>query len=81
MLRGELSENLKKIYDIERLAGKVAYGTINARDLIALKNSLNQVPMVKSLLVNTKSTILNYLYHAFQNKSLGCLLQKYQMLM
>ena len=62
MLRGELAENLKKVYDIERLVGKVAYGTVNARDLISLKNSLYQLPTIKSFLVNTNSPILKDLY-------------------
>jgi len=63
MLRGDLTESLKRIYDIERLVGKVAYGTVNARDLIALKNSLYQVPEVKKLLANTNSSILKCLYN------------------
>ena len=40
ILRGEVIENLKKVYDIERLAGKMAYGNANARDMVTLKNSL-----------------------------------------
>ena len=63
MLRGDISESLKKIYDIERLVGKVAYGTVNARDLIALKNSLYQVPNVKNLLAYTNSNMLKGLYN------------------
>ena len=62
MLRGDITESLKKIYDIERLVGKVAYGTVNARDLISLKNSLLQVPNVKILLANTKAPMLQSLY-------------------
>lgn len=37
ILRGEVIENLKKVYDIERLAGKMAYGNANARDMVTLK--------------------------------------------
>ena len=37
ILRGDITENLKKVYDIERLAGKMAYGNANARDMITLK--------------------------------------------
>ncbi len=37
MLRGDVIENLKKVYDIERLAGKMAFGNANARDMITLK--------------------------------------------
>ena len=34
MLKGDIIENLKKVYDIERLAGKMAYGNATARDII-----------------------------------------------
>ncbi|MGM9926331.1 MAG: DNA mismatch repair protein MutS [Bacillus sp. (in: firmicutes)] len=44
--RQELRENLKGVYDLERLAGRVAFGNANARDLIALKKSLQQVPQI-----------------------------------
>lgn len=37
MLRGDVIDNLKKVYDIERIAGKMAYGNANARDMITLK--------------------------------------------
>lgn len=64
ILRSELAINLKKIYDIERLVGKVAYGTVNARDLIALKNSLMQVPNLKALLANANSKIIKTIYES-----------------
>ena len=63
MLRGELVQNLKTVYDIERLVGKIAYGNTNARDLLSLKSSLKQIPNVKDLLKNTKSTMLQELYN------------------
>ncbi len=49
MLRGDVIDNLKKVYDIERLAGKMAYGNANARDMITLKNSLARLPEVVNL--------------------------------
>lgn len=48
--RMELQEALKKVYDLERLAGKVAFGTVNGRDLIQLKTSLEQIPAIKEIL-------------------------------
>ncbi len=42
--RAALQEALKSVYDLERLAGRVAYGTANGRDLLQLRNSLRQVP-------------------------------------
>ena len=62
ILRGDIIENLKKVYDIERLAGKMAYGNANARDMITLKNSLLKLPQVKQILSQCKSTLLKELY-------------------
>ena len=38
--RMDLNESLTKVYDLERLAGRVAFGNVNGRDLIQLKTSL-----------------------------------------
>lgn len=62
ILRGDIIENLKKVYDIERLAGKMAYGNANARDMVTLKNSLFKLPEVKKILTNCKSSLLKELY-------------------
>ncbi len=62
ILRGDVVENLKKVYDIERLAGKMAYGNANARDMITLRNSLERLPEVKKLLSQCKSEMLKNLY-------------------
>lgn len=48
--RQNLQEELIKVYDLERLAGRVAYGSVNGRDLIQLKTSLEQVPKIKYIL-------------------------------
>ena len=62
MLRGEITDTLKKVYDIERLAGKMTYGNANARDMITLKNSLERLPEVKSVLETCQSHKLKELY-------------------
>ncbi|MGY3779069.1 DNA mismatch repair protein MutS [Isobaculum melis] len=48
--RMDLNEALTKVYDLERLAGRVAFGNVNGRDLIQLKTSLNQVPYLIEIL-------------------------------
>jgi len=48
--REDLREHLKSIYDLERLSGRVAFGNVNARDLIQLKLSLAKVPQLKEIL-------------------------------
>jgi DNA mismatch repair protein MutS len=62
ILRGDIIEALKKVYDIERLAAKIAYGSANGRDLISLKNSAKQLPMVKQVLSETNSVLLSSIY-------------------
>ncbi|HEY4552806.1 MAG TPA: DNA mismatch repair protein MutS, partial [Bacillaceae bacterium] len=47
--RMELKNLLKGVYDLERLAGRVAFGNANARDFIQLKKSLYQIPAIRQL--------------------------------
>ena len=42
LVREEVREKLKDIYDIERIIGKLVLETENGRDLIALKNSIKK---------------------------------------
>ena len=62
ILRGELSSSLKGVYDIERLAGKISYGSANARDLNSLKSSASKLPAIKNMLANAKSGMLRKIY-------------------
>ncbi|WP_408956059.1 DNA mismatch repair protein MutS [Natroniella sp. ANB-PHB2] len=57
-LKEQLKELLDQVYDVERLIGKVVYGSANARDLIALRNSLAIIPDIKELLAQFSSTKL-----------------------
>ena len=62
VLRGDIVEILRKVYDIERLAGKISYGNANARDLISLRNSIQNLPELKFTLSTTSSKMLKKLY-------------------
>ena len=62
IFRGEIIENLKKVYDIERLAGKMSYGNGTPRDMITLKNSLSKLPEIKQILSMGKSSLIKELY-------------------
>ncbi|MDR1069058.1 MAG: DNA mismatch repair protein MutS, partial [Clostridiales Family XIII bacterium] len=53
MLRNDLREHLRAIYDLERLAGRVSFGNANARDLIALAGSLAAIADIVAVLSNT----------------------------
>jgi DNA mismatch repair protein MutS len=58
LLRNNLKEALRGIYDFERLAGRIASGNANGKDLISLRNSLGMLPEIKSLLDYSDSDIL-----------------------
>ncbi|MDN5574674.1 MAG: DNA mismatch repair protein MutS [Pediococcus sp.] len=48
--RSNIQDELVKVYDLERLAGRVAFGSVNGRDLIQLKTSLRQIPKIQHVL-------------------------------
>ena len=50
ILRQEIREQLKSMYDLERLLGRISLSVCNARDLIALKSSLSVLPLILKLL-------------------------------
>jgi len=54
LFRGEVCELLKGLQDLERLMTRLAYGTANARDLIALKSALSTAEKIKHLLTEHK---------------------------
>lgn len=49
LLRAELQSALDKVFDLERLCGRLAYKTANARDLISLRDSFMKLPKIKEL--------------------------------
>ncbi len=53
MLRSEISETLAGVLDLERLMAKVAYGTANAKDLLAIGKTLSVIPYLKQLLAES----------------------------
>lgn len=57
-LRQELQRLLKQIYDLERLAGRAGSGTANARDLVALADSLARLPELAGLVEAAQSPYL-----------------------
>lgn len=56
-IRNTLQDHLIKVYDLERLAGRVAFGAVNGRDLIQLKTSLSEVPAIKQTILQLNSEI------------------------
>ncbi|MDO5491509.1 MAG: DNA mismatch repair protein MutS, partial [Bacillota bacterium] len=62
LLRNDLKDALKQIYDFERLAGRVAAGKANGRDLIALQGSCAVLPGIREELDGCCSPLLQQLH-------------------
>ena len=71
ILKEKLRDALYEIYDIERLCGKVACGSLNARDLLQLKNSLKVLPTIKEIVEELK-----FDYHINTHQEIYELLEK-----
>lgn len=54
----EITEVLAKIHDMERLAGKVAYGTVNPKDCLSMSETLNVLPELKDAFSGLTSKFL-----------------------
>jgi DNA mismatch repair protein MutS len=57
-LLDELRTSLRRVQDLERLASRVSSGSANARDLVAIKNSLAEIPKIKKALTNSRELSL-----------------------
>ena len=57
-LQEDLDDALNDIYDIERLVGKISSKSINAKELLALKNSIEKIPRIKDLLSSFSEDLL-----------------------
>lgn len=61
-LREEIKDILRTMFDFERIMGRVVYQTANARELSMLKNSIENLPLLKRTLGRCKSTYLQEIY-------------------
>ncbi|MGY2880761.1 DNA mismatch repair protein MutS [Thermostichus sp. OS-CIW-28] len=60
-LRARLGSLLDSLYDLERLANRVASGTANPRELVALGSSLGKLPQLAELVAEAKTPLLQSL--------------------
>ena len=58
ILKEDLIETLKKIYDIERICGKIAFEKVTPKELINLKHSIEKLPLLKDTVENSNCVIL-----------------------
>ncbi|MEK3977863.1 DNA mismatch repair protein MutS [Psychrobacillus sp. FSL K6-2836] len=67
MLREEIKEAFKEVYDLERLVGRIGFGSAGGRDLAQLRQSLSKVPIIKQLLVESEDPVLQKLGTALED--------------
>ena len=65
--RNNIKEALKRVYDFERLSGRIATGTANGKDLIALRNSCYVLPEIKDELATKDCNLLKSLNNAISS--------------
>jgi len=65
--RHDLREELKEIYDLERLTGKISVQAAHAKDLLSLKKSLEPLPQIHSLLAAFSSARLKQIGKEWDN--------------
>ena len=68
-LLGKLSGHIRQIGDLERLVSKVATGKVSPREVIQLKNSLEAIVPIKSVLEQHKNEALGLLYEQLQDSA------------
>lgn len=59
-LRTALTEEMKKVFDLERIISRIEVGSANARDLVSLRSSLAVLPGIKELLNSADSRLLSH---------------------
>ena len=72
----ELKDLLSDISDLERIIGRITYGSSNARDLVSLKSSLTLIPRLKELLRDCGSALMVSLKEMEELKELKDLIDK-----
>ena len=58
MLREDLNEILKNVYDIERICGKIAFEKVTPKEMIHLKNSIEKLPDLNNIINSSNANIL-----------------------
>ncbi len=64
-IRENLQLLLAEVYDLERIVSRISYRSANAKDLLALKQSLSHLPAIKEVLKDLSSTTLKYINDHF----------------
>ena len=69
IIRGELTQALKEVTDLERVQTRIVTGTVNCRDLLGLARGLRALPDVKAQLSKAEAPLLQKLCDAIDDLS------------
>ena len=58
LLLPDLKKSLQEIYDLERIVGRISYGSLSPKDLLQLNRSLSELPNIKKILKKMKGNSL-----------------------
>lgn len=58
MLREDLNDTLKNVYDIERICGKIAFEKVTPKEMIHLRNSIEKLPILKEIINSSNGDII-----------------------
>ena len=64
ILKQEMKDLLKNVYDLERIVGRISYGNTNAKDLVQLRKSLGIIPTLKEKLLACNNPHTTFLAHS-----------------
>lgn len=61
IIKEDIKEQLKLMYDLERIVGRISYGNANAKDLIQLRRSVMALPAIYQKLRQLEDTYTTFL--------------------
>ena len=61
IIKQEIKDLLKNVYDLERIVGRISYGNTNAKDLVQLRRSLGVIPELKEKLASLNNPHTDFL--------------------
>ncbi len=69
ILHQQIADDMKNIYDIERITTKISYDNLNARDCVSLRQSLGALPYIIDKISDFDSVLLSQIHNDFDDMS------------
>lgn len=76
LVREEIRKLLEEVYDIERLITRVSTRSANPKEIIALKNSLDQIPKIKKEIQTLSSHLIENVKSIHELRNISNLIER-----